>query len=106
MEFYNTYVNLETGKNVSINEVIDAVELVGNANQVQLKRVPAVLDAGAATVGGTYLSKSVARKIKSTLPDGRNIYYDTNNSSYDFEVMDVPEIRRNGAKTPSWNTWK
>ena len=106
----NNYVSPigRTDKNykIAINEVIDAVELVGNPNQVQLKRVPAVLDAGAATVGGTYLSKSVARKIKSTLPDGRNIYYDTNNSSLDFEVMDVPEIRRNGAKTPAWNTWK
>lgn len=28
MEFYNTYVNLETGKNVSINEVIEFVEYV------------------------------------------------------------------------------
>jgi len=65
-----------------------------------------VLDAGATTVGGTYLSKSVARKIKTTLTDGRIIYYDTNNSSTDFEVMDTPEIRRNGAKAPSWNTWK
>ncbi len=97
-----------TDKNykISIDEVIDAVELVGNANQVQLKRVPAVLDAGAATVGGTYLSKSVARKIKTTLPDGRIIYFDTNNSSDDFDVMATPEIRRNGAKAPSWNTWK
>ncbi len=96
-----------TDKNykISIDEVIDAVELVGNANQVQLKRVPAVLDAGAATVGGTYLSKSVSRKIKTTLADGRVIYFDTNNSSDDFEVVD-PMIRRNGAKAPSWNTWK
>lgn len=28
MEFYNTYVNLETGKNVSMNEVIEFVECV------------------------------------------------------------------------------
>lgn len=28
MEFYNTYVNLETGKNVSMNEVIEFVEYV------------------------------------------------------------------------------
>jgi len=97
-----------TTKNYKINieEVIDAVELVGNANQVQLKRVPAILDAGAATVGGTYLSKSVSRKVKTTLTDGRVIFYDTNNSSNDFEVMDTPEIRRYGVKAPSWNTWK
>lgn len=106
----NLYVSPvgRTDKNykISIEEVIDAVELVGNANQVQLKRMPAVLDAGATTVGGTYLAKSVARKIKTTLADGRVIYYDTNNSSNDFAVMDTPEIRRYGAKAPSWNTWK
>lgn len=28
MEFYNTYINLETGKNVSMNEVIEFVEYV------------------------------------------------------------------------------
>ncbi len=97
-----------TSKNyrIAINLVIDAVELVGNPNQVQLKRMPAVLDAGAATVGATYQAKSVARKIKTTLSDGRIIYYDTNNSSEDFEVMDSPVIRRNEAKAPSWNTWK
>lgn len=106
----NNYVSPvgSTSKNyrISIDEVIDAVELVGNVNQVQLKRVPAVLDAGATTVGSTYISKSVARKIKTTLTDGRNIYYDTNNSSEDFMVMDTPIIRRYDAKAPSWNTWK
>lgn len=97
-----------TSKNyrIPIEEVIDAVELVGNPNQVQLKRMPAVLDAGAATVGATYASKSVARKIKTTLEDGRIIYYDTNNSSEDFEVVEPPVIRRNDAKAPAWNTWK
>lgn len=97
-----------TDKNykISIDQVIDAVELVGNTTQIQLKRIPAVLDAGATTVGGTYLSASVARKVKTTLADGRIIYYDTNNSSNDFEVMNPPMIRRNNAKAPSWNTWK
>ncbi|MEI7424361.1 MAG: DUF4876 domain-containing protein [Prolixibacteraceae bacterium] len=98
----------QTTKNYKISneEVVDAVELVGNSNQVQLKRMPAVLDAGAATVGGTYLGVSVARKVKSTLSDGRVILFDTNNSSDDFEVKDPPVIRRYGAKAPSWNTWK
>ncbi len=91
---------------IPIEDVVDAVELVGNPNQVQLKRMPAVLDAGAATVGGTYLGVSVARKVRETLEDGRVILYDTNNSSEDFEVMDPPMIRRYGAKAPSWNTWK
>ncbi len=97
-----------TSKNykIPIEEVVDALELVGNANQVQLKRMPAVLDAGAATVGGTYLSVSVARKVKETKGDGRVILYDTNNSTEDFEVMNPPVLRRYGAKAPSWNTWK
>jgi hypothetical protein len=97
-----------TSKNykIKIDDVVDAVELVGNPNQVQLKRIPAVLDAGATTVGAIYVSKSVARKVKETKQDGRVIYYDTNNSSEDFAVMDVPMIRRNGAKAPVWNTWK
>lgn len=91
---------------IPIDEVMDAVELIGNPNQIQLKRMPTVLDAGAATVNGTYLGVSVARRVRETLEDGRVILYDTNNSSEDFEVMDPPMIRRYGAKAPSWNTWK
>jgi len=91
---------------IPIEDVVDALELVGNETQVQLKRMPAVLDAGAATVGGTYLSVSVARKVKETVGGGRAILFDTNNSSEDFEVMNPPVIRRYGAVAPSWNTWK
>lgn len=89
---------------IPISEVVDALELVGNTNQMNLKRMPTVLDAGASTVGGTYLGKSVARKVKETV-NGRAVLYDTNNSSNDFEVKDTPVIRRYGAKAPSWNTW-
>jgi hypothetical protein len=92
------------GVAIPISLILDAVENVGNATQVQLKRIPTVLDAGAATVEATYNSKSVVRKIKET-KDGRNIYQDTNNSTNDFEVQDTPTIRRNGARKPSWNTW-
>ena len=60
--FVSPVGKIDKNYKIRIEDVIDAVELVGNANQVQLKRVPAKLDAGAATVGGTYLSKSVARK--------------------------------------------
>lgn len=91
---------------IPIEDVVDALENVGNENQAQLKRVPAVLDAGVATVGGSYVAKSVARKVKETKEDGRVILFDTNNSTEDFEVMDPPVIRRYGAKAPSWNTWK
>lgn len=91
---------------VPIKDVVDALETVNNSNLMQLKRMPAILDAGATTVEGTYVAKSVARKVKETLPDGRIILMDTNNSTEDFEVMDTPEIRRYGVKIPSWNTWR
>ena len=92
------------GKDVHIDYILDAVELMLNETKITQKRMPAVLDAGATWVGGTYLTKSVTRKIKETTQDGRVIYQDTNNSLEDFEVVD-PVLRRNGAGRPSWNTW-
>ena len=86
-------------------DVIDAVECVNNWTRITDKRMPVELDAGAITVDQFYTAQSVARKIKSTRPDGTNIYQDTNNSLEDFEIMNPPVIRRNGAKIPSWNTW-
>ncbi len=91
---------------IPIINVVDAIENIDDENKIQLKRLPAILDAGAATVGGTYVAKSVARKVRETKEDGRVILYDTNNSTEDFEAMDPPVIRRYGAKAPSWNTWK
>ncbi|MDR3133576.1 MAG: DUF4876 domain-containing protein [Prevotellaceae bacterium] len=93
------------GVAIPIRLILDAVETVANETQIQLKRIPTVLDAGATYVSETYNSKSVARKVKETKPDGRIIYQDTNNSTNDFEVQDTPEIRRNGAKKPAWNSW-
>jgi len=91
---------------IPIIDVVDALENIDDENKIQLKRLPAIIDAGAATVGGTYLAKSVARKVKETKENGRVVLFDTNNSTEDFEVMDPPVIRRYGAKAPSWNTWK
>lgn len=92
------------GKDVHIDCIVDAVELMLNETKITQKRMPAILDAGATWVGGTYLAKSVTRKIKEVTEDGRVIYQDTNNSLEDFEVVD-PVLRRNGAGRPSWNTW-
>jgi hypothetical protein len=90
---------------IPIEDILDAVELVNDETKVTLKRVPGVLDAGVSFVGGSYLGKSVARKVKEVLPDGHIIYKDSNNSSEDFEVMETPIPRRNNAQIPSWNTW-
>lgn len=110
----NTYITpvgqTTKAKEIPIDWIVDAVELVNDETKIKLKRVPAVLDAGATTVGGTYVNKSVCRKVKETIqnPDGssRVKYYDTNNTSEDFYVTEIPMIHRDGAKSPSWNTWQ
>ena len=106
----NTYVmdpkyTGNKAKDIPISWIMDAVELMLDETKITQKRMPAVLDAGATWVGGTYNSKSVSRKIKEIKEDGRVIYQDTNNSLEDFQVNDTPVIRRNGAGIPSWNTW-
>ena len=93
------------GKDVPIDCIVDAVELMLNESKITQKRMPAVLDAGATWVGGTYKAMSVSRKIKETREDGTVVYVDTNNSLEDFQVNDKPVPRRDGAKIPSWNTW-
>ena len=93
------------GKDMHIDCIVDAVELMLNETKITQKRMPAVLDAGAAWVGGTYISKSVSRRVKDTMEDGRVVYEDSNNSLEDFQVNDTPVLRRDGARTPSWNTW-
>jgi len=90
---------------IPISEVIDAVECLSSMNDINLKRVPVILDAGAVSVEGTYNGKSASRIIKEIKEDGRVVYQDTNNSIEDFQINDFPVIRRNGAKAPSWNTW-
>lgn len=92
-------------KEIPLDQIIDAVELVNDETKIQQKRIPAVLDAGATYVSGTYRGESVSRKIRETKEDGRVIYWDTNNTSEDFQVNPTPVPRRNGAKIPSWNTW-
>lgn len=105
----NTFVQPEgrtnKGKNILIEDIVDAVECVNDATKMQLKRMPTVLDAGAAYVAGTYCGQSISRRIKEVKPDGRCIYWDTNNTTEDFQINETPVIRRNGAKIPAWNTW-
>ncbi len=96
---------------IPIKYVLDAVECIDNETKVNAKRVPGVLDAGMTWVGATYCGLGVARYIMKD--DAGNdvkreeydcyIYQDTNNSTDDFERCVIPELRRNGAKMPSWN---
>ena len=85
--------------------MIDAVQAVNNESEMSVLGLPTALDAGAVWCSGSYVGESIARKIKETRPDGTKVYQDTNNTSNDFEVKKDPQVRRYGAKVPSWNTW-
>ena len=67
--------------------VLDCVEACRNEQETANKRVPARLDASSLFIPqGSYSGMSIRRK-EVTLPDGRGIYQDTNNSEADFEVI-------------------
>lgn len=107
-EDFLTATNSESTKarEVAIDDVLDAIQwyegddIWGDATKHNL---PAVLDAGCSKFSA-YCNKSIARKVASTRADGTKVYQDTNNSTDDFELV-TPELRRGGAKIPSWNTW-
>ena len=92
---------------IPISEIIDAVQAVSGQADMNNLGLPPVLDAGAiwCTDGQMFTGQSISRKILRTESDGRVVYQDTNNTTEDFEVNDTPQIRRNGAGVPSWNTW-
>lgn len=87
---------------IPISYILDAVEAGNNASMIAAKRVPSVLDAGMTWVGANYNSLGVARKVKETRADGVLVLEDNNNSTTDFEIV-TPQLRRYGAKMPSWN---
>lgn len=97
---------------VSVNDVLDAVELMKNESQKGNKRVPAVLDAGyfwitpddPASSDSSYSGYGITRKIKEMREDGTIVLQDTNNTSADFEQV-TPQVHRYGVSSPSWNTW-
>ena len=93
------------GREIPISEVIDAVQAVSDEAGMSFLGLPTVLDAGGIWCSGMYVKESIARKIKETREDGTIVYQDTNNTTNDFEVKTDPQVRRNGAKVPSWNTW-
>lgn len=94
-----------TAREIAISDVIDAVQAVNNESGMSVLGLPTALDAGAIWCSGSYVGESIARKIRETRPDGTKVYQDTNNTSNDFEVKKDPQLRRYGAKVPSWNTW-
>lgn len=99
----------QVGKNgqqyarLPISDILDAVECIPTSNDLDMKRIPGILDMGAASVNGFYNGKSISRKVDSYREDGTPIFQDTNNSTEDFEVCDKPMIRRHGVKRPAWS---
>ena len=92
------------GLEVLKSDILDAVDCLKTENPDD-KRLPGDLDAGwimCSTTGG---NQSIVRKVSETLPDGRIVLQDTNNTTEDFSVNDTPEIRRYGVKRPSWSNW-
>ena len=83
--------------------ILDGVELIGDMSLLSQKRIPGFVDAGATSVGNTYIGKPVSRKVISRRADGTPIFADTNNSTADFEVLNGPALRRNGEKKPAWD---
>lgn len=95
--------NLDTRLNTAGNPVIsvgvpneyilDAVEL-GYRDKFYKKSLFASLDQGRAYTLATYNGKSIRRKIEEIKPDGRIVYKDTNNSSYDFWTSRKPSPKK------------
>lgn len=90
---------------VPVEWVLDAVECAASISLLPYKRIPMLLDKGMICINsGNYSGESIARKKSGEIGEaGHIIYQDTNDSTEDFEVMTEPQLRRYGAKMPSWN---
>lgn len=89
------------------SDVLDAVQWYENQSDFDeptRRFLPSSIDAGC-NVMSSYTGKSLSRKVSYTRADGTVVYQDTNNTTNDFELNDRPQVRRNGAGKPSWNTW-
>lgn len=75
---------------INVEDIIDGIDMMYNAETSAFKRLPSTIDAGFKYIeGDSYTSKSVRRKVAKEV-DGRKILKDTNNSTNDFEVTDLP----------------
>lgn len=70
--------------------VIDGVDVLETSSANVYKRLPSSVDAGFTFVNAlgksSYSGKSIRRKTSLTLPGGRKVLMDTNNSGNDFEA--------------------
>ena len=78
---------------INVDDIIDGIDMMRDADKGAFKRLPSTVDAGFKYVeGSTYTSKSVRRKVAKEV-NGRKILMDSNNSTKDFEAIDLPTPR-------------
>lgn len=82
-EIYEIYAE------INVDDIIDGIDMMLNAESGDFKRLPTSVDAGFNYIDGYFTGKSVKRKTEKTV-DGRVILKDTNNSTNDLEVIDTP----------------
>jgi hypothetical protein len=77
---------------LSVDDIIDGIDMLYDGESAAYKKLPSSVDAGFNYVeGSSYTSLKVSRKVAKTTTDGRVVYKDTNNSSQDFESVNVTE---------------
>ncbi len=94
-------------REIAIEDVLDAVQYYSEEAiwaDATRHNLPVSLDAGCVFFK-KYTTSAFTRKVASTRKDGIVVYQDTNNMTNDFEKMEKPEIRANGAGKPAWNKW-
>ncbi len=79
---------------IRVEDIVDGIDMLFNSEAAAFKRLPSSIDAGFNFVeGNSYTSKSVRRKVAKTTAEGRKILQDTNNSTNDFDAIDLPTPR-------------
>jgi hypothetical protein len=82
---------------ISVDNVIDGVDILNNSGAADFKRTPSTVDAGFTYVNAdgaiSYTGLSSRRKVDevATARFGRTILLDTNNSTVDFEAIAFPD---------------
>ena len=76
-----------------VADVIDGMDLLYDSESADFKRLPASIDAGFNYCAVSYSSQSVRRKVAKETADGRKILMDTNNSTNDVEILNLPTPR-------------
>jgi hypothetical protein len=84
-------------KRLHVSKIIDGFEALMNASSSTYKRIPASVDAGFVYASGTYTTETARRKKNnSQLINGRRSFFDTNNSTEDFEI--TKEVQTTGVQ--------